>query len=1201
MTLRHLLPTLHEAPTIHNLLDRVGAGGGPLAVTDVPASARPALLAAIVDRHDAPTLVVSARADRAAALAAALNEFLTPDRPADVWPAPEALPYEQLPFDLGVATRRVALLDRLCRGANLPAAIVTPVSGLTHLVMAPVDLSTHSRTVRPGDRLDVDDLLRWATGLGYEVSPLVQEPGTIARRGGIIDLFPPGSERPVRFDLFGDEVDTIRAFNPSSQRSEERLIEAVLLPPAELPFWRLPDAARELAALDQSGLRAEVAAEWSRSLDRMAVGAAPPAVDLFAPYLIGDETTLVDYLPNGSLVVFDEPAAVRLAAEQAAHHAAELEAGFVANGELPPGLRRPVARWSTVTDRLAAHRRVWLGLDVAAEPVDQADRTPPAEVVALTAIEEAPVFAGRLGRGVAEVERRLADGWRVLVATDQVDRLTELFEEQDVFPRHDKRRGVAFDVPPPLPPGTVEIRASDLDGGWSVPEARLLVLSDLELLGFRKQTRRGPARRVAEGIAFAQGLTPGEHVVHVDHGIARFAGLVRLDTSGVEREYMLLEYAKGDKLYVPVDQSDRVSRYSGGGVDPVVTKLGSGEWVKTKQRVRRAIREMAFELIQLYARRETAEGYRLGSDSPWDRELAESFPYTETPDQQRAIDEVKADMESDRPMDRLVCGDVGFGKTEVAVRAAFKAVNGGRQVAVLVPTTVLALQHFQTFSQRLAPYPVRVEMLSRLRAKPEQQATLRGLREGTVDIVVGTHRLVQDDVRFKDLGLVVVDEEQRFGVRQKEFLKKLRAEVDVLTMSATPIPRTLHMSLAGIRDISVIDTAPQARLPIRTFVTAATDSLTREVILREIDRGGQVYFVHNRVHDIDRLAHKLRELVPEARFGVGHGQMEESVLEEVILGFVRHEFDVLISTTIIESGIDIPNVNTIVIDNADTLGLTQLYQLRGRVGRSANRAYAYLLYRPHKALSAEAQERLEAIQEATELGAGLRVAMRDMEIRGAGNILGGEQSGHIAAIGFDLYLRLLSQAVEEVRAGRPMADPNAVTLDLPLTALIPASYVGDTELRLSLYRRVAGVTSAAELAEMRAELTERFGDIPDEVERLLALIAIRLRCEPLGIDSVIERERELVIRPVRTAHLDAGRLGRRLGRALKLTPNSVRVRLPDLDLPWQEALDIVLDAVEAAGAVGPREEPTPATMAGDGRGRRPSVKALPRRAKVGVA
>ena len=1156
MTLNHLLPALAESSSLLAAIGDLRAGA-PVAVTDLPAAARPAVVAAAIAGRGTPTLVLTARVDRAEALCAALGEYLPANRRPVLWPAPEALPYEQLPFDLGAATERVALLDRLRRAREDRSAptVVASVHGLTQLVIAPQELAARSRVLRVGDRLDVAGLLRWATEAGYEPAPLVQEPGSIAQRGGILDLFPPGAERPLRIDLFGDEIDTIRTFNPSTQRTEERLRLVTLLPPSELPLWRLAEAAAAVRELDARGLRAEVAAEWDRMLDQMAAGVTPASVDLFAPYLLAEACTLIDYLGAEDLVVVDEPAAVLLAAATLTEQATELEAAFVANGELPPGLRRPFRAWPEIEARLATIARLDLGL---AGP-DAGDGT------SLGALTDAPVYAGRMARVVEDVGERLADGWRIVVATDQVQRLTELFEERDIFPRRDKRRpGPDQGAPPPLPLGTLEVRTSDLDGGWMLAEAKLLVLSDLELFGFRKQTRRGGRRPLADHAAFAASLTPGEFVVHIDHGIARFVGLTRQETNGVEREYMLLEYAKGDRLYVPVDQSDRVSRYSSGGIEPTVTRLGSGEWVRVKQRVRKAVREMAFELIQLYAARETAARPPLGEDSSWDRELAESFPYTETADQQRAIDDVKGDLEATEPMDRLVCGDVGFGKTEVALRAAFKAVNAGRQVAILVPTTVLALQHFTTFSHRLAPYPVRVEMLSRLRSKAEQRTVLAGLADGSVDIVIGTHRLVQRDVVFRHLGVVVVDEEQRFGVRHKEFFKRLRAEVDVLTMSATPIPRTLHMSLAGIRDISVIDTAPQARLPIRTFVTEFSDHLIREVILREVDRGGQVYVVHNRVHDIDRLTHKLRELVPEVRFGVGHGQMDEEVLEEIILGFVRHDYDVLVSTTIIESGIDIANVNTIVIDNSDTMGLTQLYQLRGRVGRSTHRAYAYLLYRPGKPLSAEAQERLEAIQEATELGAGMRVAMRDMEIRGAGNILGAEQSGHIAAIGYDLYIRLLAQAVEEVRNGRPIGEPGAVTLDLPLTALIPADYVADTELRLATYRRVAAVGSTRALAEMRAELEDRFGPIPDQVEHLLALIALRLRCESLGIESVVERERELVIRPLETSRLDARRLSGKLGRAVRITPNAIRVRLTELDLPWQEALDAVLDAAEVA-------------------------------------
>ena len=1165
MAFPHLIDHLLENPDVAEIAAALARES--VAVPDLSRSARIAVTAAVIARTANPVLVTVSRGDRADVFAGALAEYL-PARAIVTWSAPDALPYEQLPFDLETATERVAVLDSILQAAPESApVIVTPVHGLLQIVMPPDDLRGATRTLSQGDRVDQHELLRWALDRGYELTPLVYEPGQIARRGGILDLFPPGAADPVRIDFFGDEIEVIRPFDPHTQRSHERLRQIRLLPPTELPLWRIAQAAADLETLDLSALRPEVHAEWQRTLALMHAGQMPPSLDLFAPFLARKPATLLDYVRDRALVVIDEPTAINLVASQLEQQAAELRDAFVANNELPPGLPSPIAAWSAIASSLAKRRVLFLGAPPGRRKITS---------IALD-MTDPPQFAGRIGDLVSTVRDYLGDGWRVAIATDQVDRLTDLFEEADVFPRRDRRRD-SSSPPPPLPPGTLEIRGSDLDSGWSCGREKLLLLADLEIFGFRKQTRRAHRRRHSESAPLASSLSPGDYVVHVDYGVGIYRGLVRLEAGGVEREYLQVDYAKADRLYVPVDQTDRVARYSGGGIEPTLTRLGSGEWQQTRRRVRRAVREMAFELIQLYASRETASRAPYGPDSTWDLELASSFPYVETRDQQAAIDAVRTDLESTEPMDRLIVGDVGFGKTEVALRAAFKAINQGKQVAVLVPTTVLALQHFTTFSQRLAAFPVRVEMLSRLRSKAEQREVLAGLADGSVDVVIGTHRLVQNDVHFKQLGLVVIDEEQRFGVRQKEFLKRLRTSVDVLTMSATPIPRTLHMALAGIRDISMIDTAPQARLPIRTFVTPTNDQLIREVILREIDRGGQVYFVHNRVHDIDRLAHKLRELVPEARFGVGHGQMDEEVLEEIILGFVRCDFDVLVSTTIIESGVDIPNVNTIVIDNADTLGLTQLYQLRGRVGRATNRAYAYLLYHPAKLLTADAQERLVAIQEATELGAGMRLAMRDMEIRGAGNILGAEQSGHIAAIGYELYIRLLAQAVEEIRTGRPLEEAGPVTLDLPLTALIPADYIVDTELRLAIYRKIAAVEDERERFAVRQELEDRFGPIPEEVEHLLALIALRIRAQSLGIESLVEREREIVIRPVPTAGLER-RLTAKLGRAVKLTANSIRIRLPDLTIPWQDAVDAALDAAESTHIASPaveRREPVAA-------------------------
>ncbi|MBA3450362.1 MAG: DEAD/DEAH box helicase, partial [Chloroflexia bacterium] len=821
MAVSHLIDHLLEGPSVAAAIESLERQS--VAVLDLPLSARAAIASAAVARHAGPVLIVVSRGGRAETLATAIAEYL-PSRSVLTWPAPDALPFEQLPFDLEAATERASLLDRLSRANQSPRQLVvlTSVHGLLQIVMSAADLQSATRVHRVGDRVSQDDVLHWAMDHGFEAVPLVSEPGHIARRGSILDLFPPGADEPVRIDFFGDEIDAIRPFDPHTQRSRHRFQEIRILPPVELPLTRLSEAAGQLATLDLKGLRAEVKAEWSRTVDAMAAGRTPASLDLFAPYLVGTPCSLMDYVDDQILVILDEPAAIDLVASQLERQAVELRDAFVANGELPPGLRSPIAPWSRVRHALSERRTLSLGAPPEGEPVEIAE-------IGLT---EAPRFAGRLDDAVQAVRERLSQGWRISIATDQVDRLTELFEERDIFPRRDLRRD-ADSGPSPLPVGTLEIRASDLDSGWASTEIRLLLLADLELFGFRKQTRRAHRRLHAEAAPLAASLSPGDHAVHVDYGVGIFRGLVRLEAGGVEREYLHVDYAKGDRLYVPVDQTDRVARYSGGGIDPTLTRLGTGEWQQTRRRVRRAVREMAFELIQLYASRETTRAQPYGPESVWDHELASSFPYVETPDQHTAIESVSRDLQSSEPMDRLIVGDVGFGKTEVALRAAFRAVNDGRQVAVLVPTTVLALQHFTTFSQRLAAFPVRVEMLSRLRSKSEQRDVLRGLADGTVDIVIGTHRLVQRDVQFKNMGLVVIDEEQRFGVRQKEFLKRLRTEVDVLTMSATPIPRTLHMALAGIRDISMIDTAPQARLPIRTFVTPVQDQLIREVILRE--------------------------------------------------------------------------------------------------------------------------------------------------------------------------------------------------------------------------------------------------------------------------------------------------------------------------------------------------------------------------------
>lgn len=1147
---------LKRIATVKAALAQLNEGESP-SLVDMPDAARAALTATAAIDHGGTTLVLASRRDRADQLLVALREYLPPEAALERWISPDALPWEQLPVDLDASVERTRNLAQFGFKLKHPRIVVAPIQALMQLIMGPEELRAHSLALKIGEQVRMEEIITWAGRVGYQTVPMVQEAGTIARRGGIIDIYPPGFEEPIRIDFFGDEIESIRYFSVHTQRSTGKLSRIRLLPPMELPIWELPQVAAQLAQLDTSSLRNEVKSEWTRMVDHMGEGIVPSSVDLFSGYLVPRRTTILDHLPRQTLVVMDQPGSVDLALDQVQQQADELERTFIDSGELLPNLARPYSDAATIRAKLARFATLNLG-----ESVGEDD----ALVHSLDVLTNPPLFSGDINDVVDDVRGKLQRGWRVTIATDQVNRITEVFADHHVDARRpDLETGDAT----PLPVGSVEIVPSDLTAGWVWQRGKIAVITDFEIFGHRKQPRAIVGKRSAsEARAFAASLEIGEHVVHVDHGVARYGGLVRMEYNGMEREYLLLEYQGEDKLYVPVDQSDRVTRYSSGGrLQPQLNKLGSGEWVRTKRKVRKAVRDMAYELIQLYATRQAGAGFQYPPDTKWDTELAESFPFTETVDQMAAINAVKADMESYRPMDRLVAGDVGFGKTEVAIRAAFKAVNAGKQVAVLVPTTILALQHYQTFKQRMAAFPVNIQMMSRLRTKKQQAHTIEGMLDGGVDIVIGTHRLVQPDIAFKDLGLVIVDEEQRFGVRQKEFLKSLRASVDVLSMSATPIPRTLHLSLSGIRDISLIETAPQARLPIRTFVTPFDDQTVREVIQREMDRGGQVYVVHNRVHDINTFAEHMRKIVPEATFGIGHGQMDESVLEEVMMQFMNHEFDVLIATTIIESGVDIGNANTMIIDNADTLGLTQLYQLRGRVGRSSNRAYAYLFYQPWKALSEVAQQRLETIQEATELGAGLRVAMRDMEIRGAGNILGAEQSGHIGSVGYELYMRLLSQAVEEARSGQPALDPGPVTLDLPVTALLPEDYVSDTELRLNMYRHIASVSTLEEVDELVDELQDRFGPIPDEVEHLLALIRLRIRAVELGIDSIVERERLLVIRGIDTKNINQHKISRVLGAAVRFTPNSVRIQATELTIPWREALDTVLSELEKSAAV----------------------------------
>jgi transcription-repair coupling factor (superfamily II helicase) len=1150
VSLAHLAPLLAPLPVPGTRL----SPGDYVQSSDLPATLRPVALAAQAVRSERPMLVITARQETADAVCHGLAQLLPLAQQPVVWAAADPLPYEQMPHDPGLSARRSAVLGRLIARDDAAPVVVTTVRALMSTVRSRASFERDIVRLRVGQRVDDRGLVRDLVEAGYVVEPLVDGPGTVSRRGGILDIYTPGPDEAVRIEFFGDEIDSIRRFDPTTQRSTERIGTVTILPPLEFDLSAREAGLAALRTFDAAGLRDEVRDEWQRMLGLLEAGGVPASIDLIASVLPGNAATLLDYLPTETTIVRLDPPAIELQADQIALQAEDVRRTLELAAEIPHGFQRPYATWETLARNCATFACWDLGGIQESEWVDDP---------LAAAFGAVPAFAGRIGDVAASVQLHVENDWRVVFATDQSERLRDLLEEHEVYPRMLKRGGATAADPPP--PGAVEVIHAPLASGFSVPASRLLVLTDFEVFGLRK-VARPPATQRRRRMTPLRQFTPGAYVVHVEHGVGQYQGLVSLILSGTDREYLQVDYADGDRLYVPVDQADRLTPYESPAGTPRVTRLSSPEWAKVKARVRRAVREMAWELIQMYAAREVAQGHAFPPDSVWDVELEESFPFRETQDQLKAIAEVKADMEAPRPMDRLVCGDVGYGKTEVALRAAFKAVNDGMQVAVLVPTTILALQHYNTFRERLAAFPVRVEMLSRLRSRQEQAQVTAGLVSGAVDIVIGTHRLLQKDVSFRNLGLLVVDEEQRFGVSHKEHIKRLRTEVDVLTMTATPIPRTLHMALAGVRDLSLITTPPQDRVPTRTFVTPANDALVREAILREMARGGQVYVVHNRVQSIYRLCDELERLVPEARFAVAHGQMNEGELEQVVLAFIRNEYDVLVCTTIIESGVDIPNANTIILDNAHHLGLTQMYQLRGRVGRSTQRAYAYLLYPANTPLSQEALERLEAIQEATELGAGFQVALRDMEIRGAGNILGAEQSGHIAAVGFDLYTRMLAHAVEEIRAGHPIAEPEEVAIDIALDAGIPEEYVADEQVRLDVYRQISAAPNERALRELDAALRDRFGPVPDRVYPLFDLVRLRHRSRRLGLNSIVERDGDIIVRPVLGPRLDERDLRAQLGPGVRVTPNQVRLRVAELRVDRWTAVTALLDAIAARRA-----------------------------------
>jgi transcription-repair coupling factor (superfamily II helicase) len=1100
-----------------------------------PAALRPFVVAAVAAPAETggagrPVLAVTATSREADDLADALGYLISPDRVA-MYPSWETLPHERLSPRSDTVGRRLAVLRRLAHPGDAPLqVVVAPVRSLLQPQLKglgdlePVQLAT-------GATVELEEVARRLTDMAYARVDLVTKRGEFAVRGGILDVFPPTDEHPSRVEFWGDEIEEIRTFAVADQRTIDP-VDRLWAPPC-----------RELLLTDPVRSRAfELSVEHpelAEILDKLAQGIPVEGMESLAPALLDGTDSmelLIDCMPAGTHVLLCDPERIRTRAHDLTRTSEEfLEASWAAasvGGQAPIDVGAATFRTLAGVRAHAAtlHQPWWtvspFGL-APAEPAETTEtpwlETPSVEVspdlgdaIALSA-QPVPLYHGDTARLSADLSSWASAGWAIALIFEghgTAQRATELLRDAGL--------GVTpvDSIPAAIEPGQFLITCGGLNHGFVDEASRLAVITGNDISGGRgastKDMRKMPSRR--RNTIDPLELKAGDYVVHEQHGIGRYVELVQRTVNGADREYLVIEYAPskrgqpGDRLFVPTDQLDQLSRYVG-GESPSLHKMGGSDWQKSKARARTAVREIAAQLIQLYAARQASQGYAFGPDTPWQRELEDAFPYTETPDQLSAIHEVKHDMELAVPMDRLICGDVGYGKTEIAVRAAFKAVQDGKQVAILVPTTLLAQQHYNTFTERMSQFPVTVKQLSRFQTPKEAARTLDQAADGTADIVIGTHRLLQNSTRFKNLGLIIVDEEQRFGVEHKEQLKALRASVDVLTMSATPIPRTLEMAITGIREMSTIATPPEERHPVLTFVGAHDDKQVAAAIHRELLRDGQVFYLHNRVESIDRAARRLRELVPEARVAVAHGQMGEDALEKVMVGFWEKEFDVLVCTTIVESGIDIPNANTLIVERADLLGLAQLHQIRGRVGRGRERAYAYFLYPRERPLTEQAHERLATIAQHTELGAGMYVAMKDLEIRGAGNLLGGEQSGHIEGVGFDLYVRMVGEAVQAFKGERPEEEPE-VKIDLPVDAHLPTEYINVERLRLEMYRKLAEARDEERLAEVVAEMTDRYGEPPEQVSNLIAVARFRLLARAYGLTDVSVQGRHLRFSPL---------------------------------------------------------------------------------------
>ncbi|WP_050613574.1 transcription-repair coupling factor [Bacillus testis] len=1093
---------------MQSILNGLDEGLHEQLIAGLSGSSRAMFISSVYQKTHRPILVVTYNLLQAQKLYEDMTSFI-PEDEVLLYPANELIAAELSIASPEMKSQRVEVLDYWTRHPK--GVVIVPMGGFRKLLPPKALWKKYQRSFKVGDEIDLESAVNDFVLMGYSRTEMISAPGEFSVRGGIIDIFPLTESDPFRIELFDTEIDSIRTFSIESQKSLQKIEHVLIGPATELLLE--PEHLSRMTELLDDGLRSslkKVRNEATKNSMLHTIGAEIDKIksgirldDLFKYTSLAYEkpASLIDYLPESGLVFLDEISRIQEIASSLEKEEMEWFTNLLSDGEIIHDVKLAYSFQELITS--SPKKMIYLSLFLRHVP-----HTNPQNIINVTC-KQMQNFHGQMNVFKTEVERWKKSKYSVVILGPDEERMNKL---RRVLEDYEVEAAELSDSSKILE-GKIQIAKGNLHTGFELPMQKLAVITEQEL--FNKKTKKSTRRQKisnAERIKSYSELNVGDYVVHVNHGIGKYLGIETLDINGVHKDYLNISYQGSDQLYVPVDQIDLVQKYvASEGKEPKLYKLGGSDWKRVKNKVQKSVQDIADDLIKLYAEREASKGYAFSPDGDMQRDFEMAFPYKETEDQLRSIEEIKKDMERERPMDRLLCGDVGYGKTEVAIRAAFKAIADGKQVALLVPTTILAQQHYETILERFQDYPITIDILNRFKTKKEQTETLKGLKAGTIDLIIGTHRLLSKDIQYRDLGLLIIDEEQRFGVTHKEKIKQLKANIDVLTLTATPIPRTLHMSMLGVRDLSVIETPPENRFPVQTYVMEYNGVLVREAIERELARDGQVYFLYNRVEDIARKAEEISILVPDARVAYAHGRMTERELETVMIGFLEGEYDVLVSTTIIETGVDIPNVNTIIVHDADKMGLSQLYQLRGRVGRSNRVAYAYFTYRKDKVLTEVAERRLQAIKEFTELGSGFKIAMRDLSIRGAGNLLGAEQHGFIDSVGFDLYSQMLKEAIDQRMEDAPEEQHHQVEIDVQLDAYIPDAYIVDGNQKIEMYKRFRGLTTLDEIEELREELMDRFGEYPIEVEYLLKIAAIKVHANRAHVESIKQVKQEIIL------------------------------------------------------------------------------------------